>query len=262
MKKERRKKKIIAVMAAIMILLMTVVGIWICRNKQEGMITDLRIRTADAMEHVDLSYYDEREQGQIKALINKYLQDLDACVAKSEIQELFSDFRKDLGKIVTSEDKLSAVKKGALEEIRECDLSRYDKDGKKTICVLIEKYCAKVESATSSDSIRKIVKRFKTVVAGVQTKAQKEAEEEKKKQEKMKQEEENTNKPAAKPSKSIAEKYVGRSVSQLINAIGYPSSTSYAPSCLGEGEDGVWRYSGFTVYTYKEGNKEIVQSVQ
>ena len=96
----------------------------------------------------------------------------------------------------------------------------------------------------------------------MQTKAQKEAEEEKKKQEKMKQEEENTNKPAAKPSKSIAEKYVGRSVSQLINAIGYPSSTSYAPSCLGEGEDGVWRYSGFTVYTYKEGNKEIVQSVQ
>lgn len=47
----------------------------------------------------------------------------------------------------------------------------------------------------------------------------------------------------------------------MIAAIGSPSGSSYAPSCLGPGEDGELFYDGFTVYTYREGGTEIVQDV-
>lgn len=60
--------------------------------------------------------------------------------------------------------------------------------------------------------------------------------------------------PPAEPefdAKAAAEKLVGADVSELYEAIGYPISSSYAPSCLGEGEDGELVYDGFTVYTFK-----------
>lgn len=55
--------------------------------------------------------------------------------------------------------------------------------------------------------------------------------------------------------------YIGQSVSSMISAIGAPNSSSYAPSCLGAGEDGELLYDGFTVYTYREGDSETVQDV-
>ena len=62
--------------------------------------------------------------------------------------------------------------------------------------------------------------------------------------------------------KIIAESYIGKEVSDLYDAIGEPESVSYASSCLGSGEDGELVYNGFTVYTYKEGDSEVVQNVQ
>ena len=62
--------------------------------------------------------------------------------------------------------------------------------------------------------------------------------------------------------KIIAESYIGKEVSELYDAIGEPESVSYASSCLGSGEDGELVYNGFTVYTYKEGDSEVVQNVQ
>ena len=53
----------------------------------------------------------------------------------------------------------------------------------------------------------------------------------------------------------------GEDVSALYDAIGEPSGSSYAPSCLGPGEDGELYYDGFTVATYREGDKEIVWDV-
>lgn len=71
-------------------------------------------------------------------------------------------------------------------------------------------------------------------------------------------------KPAepAKPTASQASRYVGSSASALESALGAPISKSYSPSCMGEGEDGIWTYDGFTVYTYKEGGSETVEAVQ
>lgn len=71
-------------------------------------------------------------------------------------------------------------------------------------------------------------------------------------------------KPAepAKPTASQANGYVGSSASALESALGAPISKSYSPSCMGEGEDGIWTYDGFTVYTYKEGGSETVEAVQ
>ena len=68
-------------------------------------------------------------------------------------------------------------------------------------------------------------------------------------------------KPAepAKPTASQASGYVGSSASALESALGAPTSKSYSPSCMGEGEDGIW---AFTVYTYKEGGSETVEAVQ
>ena len=58
-------------------------------------------------------------------------------------------------------------------------------------------------------------------------------------------------KAAENEQKIIAESYIGE-----------PESVSYASSCLGSGEDGELVYNGFTVYTYKEGDSEVVQNVQ
>ena len=69
-------------------------------------------------------------------------------------------------------------------------------------------------------------------------------------------------KAAENEQKIIAESYIGKEVSELYDAIGEPESVSYASSCLGGGEDGELVYNGFTVYTYKEGDSEVVQNVQ
>ena len=58
-----------------------------------------------------------------------------------------------------------------------------------------------------------------------------------------------------------ARAYIGQSASSLIAAIGSPISSSYAPSCLGPGEDGELIYNGFTVYTYRENGVETVEDV-
>lgn len=65
----------------------------------------------------------------------------------------------------------------------------------------------------------------------------------------------------AQPTAAQASGYIGSSASALEGALGSPSSKSYSPSCMGEGEDGVWTYSGFTVYTYRENGVETVEAV-
>lgn len=64
------------------------------------------------------------------------------------------------------------------------------------------------------------------------------------------------------PVKSDAQAFIGKSASAMIAAIGAPASKSYASSCMGDGEDGELHYSGFTVYTYKEGSSEKVTDVE
>ena len=59
-----------------------------------------------------------------------------------------------------------------------------------------------------------------------------------------------------------AKEYEGRPVEDLIAAIGEPVSSDYAPSCLGEGEDGNLYYDGFTVYTYRDDTGETVSYVE
>ncbi|HAN57700.1 MAG: hypothetical protein PUF83_07480 [Intestinibaculum porci] len=41
-------------------------------------------------------------------------------------------------------------------------------------------------------------------------------------------------------------------INSLKALLGDPISTSYAPSCLGTGQDGLWTYKNFTVATYKD----------
>ena len=67
--------------------------------------------------------------------------------------------------------------------------------------------------------------------------------------------------PEVNEDKALAESMIGEEVSKLIEAIGEPESADYAGSCLGPGEDGELHYDGFTVYTYKEGDSEIIQNV-
>lgn len=67
--------------------------------------------------------------------------------------------------------------------------------------------------------------------------------------------------PEANEDKALAESMIGEEVSKLIEVIGEPESADYASSCLGPGEDGELQYDGFTVYTYKEGDSEVIQNV-
>ena len=72
-------------------------------------------------------------------------------------------------------------------------------------------------------------------------------------------------KPAEDPEiaarKALALQYVDQDAEALIRELGEPLERSYAPSCLGKGEDGELRYEGFTVYTYREGDRETVKDV-
>ena len=71
--------------------------------------------------------------------------------------------------------------------------------------------------------------------------------------------------PEAAPEndlKATAESFIGASLDELIAAIGEPESSDYAPSCLGDGEDGNLYYDGFVVYTYRENGTETVEYVE
>jgi len=59
-----------------------------------------------------------------------------------------------------------------------------------------------------------------------------------------------------------AEQFLDKSVQELYAVIGEPESSNYVPSCLGRGEDGELCYDGFTVYTYKEDDREVVTGVE
>ena len=70
---------------------------------------------------------------------------------------------------------------------------------------------------------------------------------------------------SAAPEKSafdLAKALEGEGVEALLEAVGEPvSREDYAPSCLGDGEDGLWHYADFDVYTYREGESESVYAV-
>ena len=61
---------------------------------------------------------------------------------------------------------------------------------------------------------------------------------------------------------SIAKSYIDAPVEDLIAEIGEPVDRDYAPSCMGSGDDGNLYYDGFTVYTYREGDSEVVIDVE
>ncbi len=71
--------------------------------------------------------------------------------------------------------------------------------------------------------------------------------------------------PDATPNPLVeaARACIGEDLSALYKAIGEPTDSSYAPSCLnpGVGEDGELYYDGFYVATYREGERETVRDV-
>ena len=67
---------------------------------------------------------------------------------------------------------------------------------------------------------------------------------------------------AAREAVQKALKLKNRPVSELYDAIGEPISEDSAPSCAGPGEDVNLYYDGFTVYTYKEGNEQVVYDAE
>ena len=69
---------------------------------------------------------------------------------------------------------------------------------------------------------------------------------------------------AAPDDKTIAESFVGESIDELISEFGDPISSSKEPSCQNDGEDGIYTWDEFTVYTNSEevGGEQIIQSVE
>lgn len=64
-------------------------------------------------------------------------------------------------------------------------------------------------------------------------------------------------------AKATAFSLIDHPVAELYEAIGYPESSDYAPSCLKEGgEDGNLYYDGFIVYTIRVGETETVYYVE
>ena len=59
----------------------------------------------------------------------------------------------------------------------------------------------------------------------------------------------------------VAQMMIDHPVDELYALIGKPNDSSYASSCMGDGEDGELYYDGFTVCTYLEGDTETVVDV-
>ena len=56
--------------------------------------------------------------------------------------------------------------------------------------------------------------------------------------------------------------YVGYDLGTFCSVFGYPGDSAYGPSCMGDGEDGILYYDGFTVYTFRSSDgSETVTSV-
>ena len=69
----------------------------------------------------------------------------------------------------------------------------------------------------------------------------------------------------AEPEQDMVEvvrQYIDKPLEDLLDVIGQPQSSDYVDSCLGEGEDGLLIYDGFVVYTYREGDSEVVYDVE
>ena len=60
----------------------------------------------------------------------------------------------------------------------------------------------------------------------------------------------------------LAKSFIDQPLAELIAVFGEPESSDYAPSCMGDGEDGLLIYDGFVVYTYREGDSETVYDVE
>ena len=67
--------------------------------------------------------------------------------------------------------------------------------------------------------------------------------------------------PAPSPVE-IVRGLIDQPIEDLYAQIGEPESSDYAPSCMGDGEDGMLFYDGFIVYTYREGDVETVYDVE
>ncbi len=65
-----------------------------------------------------------------------------------------------------------------------------------------------------------------------------------------------------KKSKKLAAYRQNSDFTALKALIGEPKKAEYFDSCMGAGMDGILRYQGFTVYTYKENDKEIIQGFE
>jgi len=74
--------------------------------------------------------------------------------------------------------------------------------------------------------------------------------------------EEKTEDPEIAERLAKAQELIGKSADELIAALGEPLERNYGPSCLGDGEDGELVYEGFSVFTYREGEKETVKDVE
>jgi hypothetical protein len=67
---------------------------------------------------------------------------------------------------------------------------------------------------------------------------------------------------SAKSQELQANSVQGADATALKSILGEPISAEYAGSCMTyegqSGEDGIWTYDGFTIYTFRYGDKEIV----
>lgn len=263
-----KKKNII-----IIFVIVLVVGIAVFAGKSmydQSKLDDSREGALKTIENVDVSVYRAEERKEVEKLTDKTVKEIETAESQDEINKFMDDFWKALDAVDTADEKLDICKKNAEDEIQNWKIKGYTSEGAAKIKQLQKSYLKKVNAAAKEDDVKKALKKFKQDVRAVKTKKEIEAEQEAAKLQQQKEEREKAQQSAqtqaqaqtAKPTKSAASKYVGKDVSQMIAAIGAPVSKSYASSCLGAGDDGVLRYNGFTVYTYRENGKETVQSVE
>ena len=56
--------------------------------------------------------------------------------------------------------------------------------------------------------------------------------------------------PAEPTPLELAKTFIDGDLALLVEALGEPLDAAYETSCMGDGDDGILTYDGFTVYTY------------
>lgn len=191
-----------------------------------------KVTKLETLEQAETTYAELKKKADHESKVKKKAKKVDKKI--KAIGEVTLDSGDAIEKARAAYDKLSDESKEKVKKLSDLESAeaRYDE--------LVKEEEARVKAEEEAKA-----------------KAEKEAAEKAKKEKKAKKE-------SKSDAKSVAQGYVGKDINSLIKKIGKPSSRTIEDGCYDGGKDGIFKYSGFTVYAHakKGSDKFVITSVE